>query len=396
MPGPGSYWIGEDEKKELMDVVESGYLFRYGDVNDPVFKHKVYSLEQEFAELLGAKHSLALTSGSAALTVALLALGIKPGDEVIVPAYTYVATFSAIIFSGATPILAEIDESLNLDPNDIETRITPKTKAILPVHMLGNPADLDVIKKIAQKHNLYIVEDACQATGASYKGKRLGTIGDIGAFSLNVFKTITAGDGGLIATNNSDLYTKAFALHDQGHTPNRLGVEVGERVILGMNYRMNELTGAVALAQLRKLDDILATLREKKQKLKKMISDVKGVKYRKLNDESGECATLLTVIFDSAEKAKNVANKLNNRTVSESGWHVYSNMEHVQNYLKENGLPHVKGSYPKTDDILSRSMNISIGVVDAGLGAGFGINIKSTDDEIEQVASLFKKACMDN
>ncbi len=393
MPGPGAYWINQDEKNELIDVIDSGYLFRYGDMNDPDFKHKVYSLEQEFANLMGVNHALGVTSGSAALITALLAAGLKPGDEVIVPAYTFVATYSAIIFLGGIPVLTEIDDSLNIDPNQIEEKITCKTKAIMPVHMLGNPADMDAIMAISEKHNLTVIEDACQATGACYKGKRLGTIGDIGTYSLNVFKTITSGDGGIVATNDENLYKRAFAIHDQGHTPNRMGVEVGKRVILGMNYRMNELTGAVALAQVRKLDDILKTLRTKKNTLKAMIADVSGFQFRKLNDPDGECATLCTVIFDSVEKAAEVAKSLNNTTVDQSGWHVYANMEHVNNYLKSAGLPNGKGAYPQTDDILSRSMNISIGVVDAGLGAGFGININSIDDEIEKKANEFRKAC---
>jgi len=393
MPGPGAYWINQEEKKELMDVIDSGYLFRYGDMNDPEFKHKVYSLEQEFSKLMEVNHALGVTSGSAALITALLAAGLKPGDEVIVPAYTFVATYSSIIFLGGIPVLSEIDDSLNIDPKQIEEKITSKTKAIMPVHMLGNPADMDAIIAIAEKHDLTVIEDACQATGASYHGKRLGTIGDIGAYSLNVFKTITAGDGGIVATNDENLYKRAFAIHDQGHTPNRMGVEVGKRVILGMNYRMNELTGAVALAQVRKLDNILKTLRTKKNTLKAMIADVGGFHFRKLNDPDGECATLCTLIFDSSEKAGQVAKSLNNTTVDQSGWHVYANMEHVNNYLKSAGLPYGKGAYPQTDDILSRSMNISIGVVDAGLGAGFGININSTENEIEQKAEEFREAC---
>ena len=233
------------------------------------------------------KHALATTSGSASLIVSLLALGIGPGDEVIVPAYTFVATYSSVIFTGAMPVLAEIDESLNLDPGGIEKRITSRTRAILPVHMLGNACDMEPILRIAKRHGLAVLEDACQALGGSYHGKRLGCIGEIGAFSLNVFKTITAGDGGSVVTDDEALYTRAFALHDQGHTPHRTGVQVGERSILGMNFRMNELTGAVALAQLRKLDGILATLRGKKAKFKERITGIPGTHFRKLNDPDG-------------------------------------------------------------------------------------------------------------
>jgi dTDP-4-amino-4,6-dideoxygalactose transaminase len=312
---------------------------------------------------------------------------------VIVSAYTFVASYSSIIFAGAVPVLAEIDESLNLDPGDVARRLTPRTKAIMPVHMLGNPCDMDPILDVARRHGLAVVEDACQAAGASYRGRRLGTLGRIGAFSLNIFKTITAGDGGAVVTDDAELYERAFAVHDQGHRPHRTGVEVGARSLLGLNFRMNELTGAVALAQLRKLDRLLATLREKKAKLKERLAGIPGVRFRKLPDPGGECATLCTVLFDDPERAARVAERLGTTTVDRSGWHVYANMEHVNRWLSERGRPHGKGAYPRTDDILSRAINLSVGVVDAGLGAAFGIDVRSTDEEIERAASEFRTAC---
>lgn len=394
MSGPGAYWIGKEEMDEVMEVMQAGYLFRYGNENDQKFLHKVSTLEKEFARYCGADYALATSSGTSALLVSLLALGLKPGDEVIVPAYTFVASYSACIFAGVVPVLAEIDESLSLDPDDLERRITSRTKAIMPVHMLGNPCNMDRIMAIAKKYDLWVLEDSCQATGASYKGEKVGTIGHMGTFSLNIFKTINSGDGGLVATNDQKRYETAFGVHDQGHKPHRFGVEVGTRSILGLNFRMNEITGAVGLAQLKKIDKIVATLREKRSKLKGLISEAKGFKFRLLNDpDGGDAATLCTVIFDTREKALNVSKALGSKTVDQSGWHVYANMEHVLKYLKEVGQPHTKGSYPRTDDILSRAMNISVGVVDGGLGAGWGININSTDAEIEAVAKQFVEAC---
>ena len=393
MAGPGSCWIGDEEIEEVMDVLKSKYLFRYGDLGDENFKHKVHTLEQEFARYCGVDYALVTSSGTGAILVSLLAMGIKPGDEVIVPAYTFVATYSSTIFAGAVPVLAEIDESLSLDPDNIEARITPKTKVIIPVHMLGNPCNMDAIMEIADRHGLMVLEDACQAGGGVYKGRKLGSIGRMGAFSLNIFKTITAGDGGVITTGEKDLYERAFAIHDQGHTPHRTGVQVGSRSILGLNFRVNELLGAVALAQLRKIDRIISTLKGKKKKFKELISDVDGFKFRTLNDPEGECGTLCTVIFDSAEKAARVSKALGTTTVDHSGWHVYANMEHINRYLQEVGQPHGKGAYPRTDDILSRSINLSIGVVDAGLGSAFGININSTDDDIKAAADKFREAC---
>jgi len=264
MPGPGSYFFGEEEKREVLDVLESGYMVRYGDEKDPNFKRKVATFEKEFSEFMGLKHSIALNSGTSAILIGLSALGIGPGDEVIVPGYTFIASISAIFYARAIPVLAEVDNSLTINPDDIEKKITSKTKAIIPVHMLGNPCDMDAIMKIAKKHNLAVVEDCCQAVGGVYKNKRLGTFGDMGAYSLNWYKIITTGDGGAIGTNDDKLYEKAFGLHDQGHRPLRFGLEVGNRGIIGLNFRINELTGAVALAQLRKLNKIISILQKNK------------------------------------------------------------------------------------------------------------------------------------
>lgn len=376
----------------MLDVMESGYLSRYGNPEDPRFKRKVLQLEEEFARFSGARHALALSSGTGALWTSLLALGIGPGDVVLVPGYTFVATYSAVIFAGATPVLCEIDESLNMDPQDLEHRITKRTKAIVPVHMLGNPADLAPILEVARRHDLLVLEDCCQALGASYRGRRVGTHGQMGAFSLNYFKTITAGDGGLLVTDDAELYRRAFALHDQGHSPARAGVEIGARSIMGMNLRINELTGAVALAQLRKLDAITSTLRTKKNRLKSRLEKTGTYRFRTLTDPEGECGTILTLIFDDVREARRVIDRLGTKSVAQSGWHVYSNMEHFIEKMAGVGEPAGKGTLPRTDDLLARSMNVSVGVVDAGLGAGFGITIDSSDEEIEAVAQQINAA----
>jgi dTDP-4-amino-4,6-dideoxygalactose transaminase len=392
MPGPGHYWIADEEREEVLDVLNAGYLSRYGDPDDPKFRRKVYMLEREFAAYSGVKHCVATSSGTGSLYIALKALGIGPGDEVIVPAYTFVASYTAVIFAGAAPVLSEIDQSLTLDPGDVENRITKNTRAIMPVHVLGNPADLDAICGVARKHGLYVVEDSCQAAGASYKGRKVGSIGEIGGFSLNFYKTITAGDGGLVITDDDDLYWRAFAIHDQGHTPNRTGLEIGTRSIIGFNFRINELTAAVALAQLRKLDRITARLKANKARVKQLLGDLPGVSFRKLNDREGECGTLLTLIFDSREKARAVATRLGTKTLDNSGWPVYFNMEQIQQYFHEQGRELGRGSYPATDDILERSVNVSVGVVDPGIGSAFGINIDSSDDEIEERAAELRGA----
>lgn len=402
--GPGSYVFGEEEKKELMDVIEGGYLFRYGTEGVDGFQHKVASFEKELEQKLGLKHAIATSSGTGALLCCLAALGIGAGDEVIVPGYTFIASISSIILSNAIPVLAEVDDSLTIDPIRIEELITERTKAIMPVHMLGNPCDMDRIMKLANKHNLYVIEDCCQAFGASYKGKPVGNFGDIAAYSLNVFKTITAGDGGAVVTNDDLLYERAFGFHDQGHKPSRMGVEVGNRSMIGMNMRMNELTGAVSLAQLRKLDNILSTLREKKARLKRHLVGLPKINFRTLNDEAGECATLLTLLFDTPALAENFCEQIGGKPIAYSGWHVYNNMEQVLNKVTGAAAncpydcpkysvqrEYHKHMLPQTDFNTGRAVNISVGVVDKGLGSGYGININSTLAEIDAVGERLRE-----
>lgn len=397
--GPGSYVFGAEEKKELMDVIEAGSLFRYGTPGVDGFQGKVATFENEMAELLGHKHVVATNAGTSSLLACLAALGIGMGDEVIVPGYTFIASISTIIMMNAIPVLAEIDDSLTIDPDKIEELITPRTKAIIPVHMLGNPCKMDKIMEIAKKHNLYVIEDCCQAVGASYKGKCCGTIGDMGAYSLNVFKTITTGDGGFVGCSDQDLYERAFGFHDQGHKPSRMGVEVGNRSIVGINMRMNELSGAVALAQTRKLPTILKTLREKKAMLKAQLQDLPGVGFRTVNDKAGECATLLTMLFETKEKAAAFCEKAGTSVIARSGWHVYNNMEQILDKktwtdahpFHQDERTYAKHMLPITDDILERAVNISVGVVDKGLGSGTGININSTEEEINAVAKNIRE-----
>jgi 8-amino-3,8-dideoxy-alpha-D-manno-octulosonate transaminase len=270
--------------------------------------------------------------------------------------------------------------------------------------MLGNPGHLNKIKEIARKNNLHLIEDCAQAMGATFKGKSVGRYGDIGAFSLNVYKTITAGDGGLLVTDNKELFNRAFAIHDQGHLPLRQGVEQGKRTILGLNFRMNELTAAVAAVQLKKLDFITAQLHKKKQKLKKLLLDVGDIEFRKILDEKGEVGTLLTFFMPDKESAQRLAEKIGCVTVAKSGWHVYSNMEHLLGKMTVNKVgcpftcPHYEGPeihyesgmLPNTDEILERAINISIGVQDPGIGSAYGITINSNEDHIRKVALNLK------
>ena len=408
MPGPGFYWIGEEEEQELVELIRARYLFRYGSEEDPAFKHRVITLEEQISRSFGVRHALAVSSGTAALITALSAAGIGPGDEVIVPGYTFIASISSIIMCNAVPILAEVDESLTLDPDDVERKITSHTKAILAVHMLGNPCDLDRIQSIAETHGLLLIEDAAQAFGGSYNGLRLGTFGALGTYSFNIFKTINAGDGGMVVSDSEELFTRAFSYHDQGHLPHRMGVEIGNRSIIGQNFRMTELSAAVLLAQFRKLDRILERLRALKTRFKERVRRIDGLEFRTLNDIAGDCGTILTVLLPDKKSADSVGKKLGTVTVAHSGWHVYNNMEHILGMKTANpknspllnqhykgNASYQKGMLPQTDGLLDRAINLSVGVVDGGLGAGFGINIDSTDDEVDQQAALFESAVRD-
>jgi dTDP-4-amino-4,6-dideoxygalactose transaminase len=391
MPGPGFYFFGHEERCEVEEVLQSGHLSRYGKEDDPDFKQKVFTLEAEFANKMGARHCVAVNSGTGALMASFVSAGLHPGDEVLVPGYTFIASMSSVIAVGGVPVLVDIDESLTMDPADAARKITPKTRFILPVHMLGNPCDMEPVMALAEKHNLTVVEDCCQALGASYRGRRVGNYGALGTFSLNNYKVINSGDGGLLITNDDELYQRAFAFHDQGHFPLRQGVEVGNRTLLGINMRMNELTGAFALAQLRKLDLILSTLRDKKGKFKQAIQagGIRNMTFRRINDPD-ECATLLTIQFADETLADKVARALNSNTIYYSGWHVYNNMEQFLAYqLADGSRPYQKNMLPQTDHILRCSINLSVGVVDPGLGADFGINALTPDEEIFRKADEF-------
>ena len=253
---PGGMEVGQEEIEALTRVIESKNVFRYYGVGDG--PDEVLSFEREFAEHMGSKHALCVNAGSSALICALIGAGIGEGDEVIVPAYTWNATPNAVLASRALPVLAEVDESLTLDPVDVERRITPRTRAILPVHMRGAPAAMDELMAIAKQHDLVLIEDVCQAAGATYRGRRLGTFGDAGAFSLQFNKIITTGEGGVMITDRDDLLDLALDVHDCANSVRR---GVGLPKFAGYNFRASELTGAMARVQLGRLDGLLERMR---------------------------------------------------------------------------------------------------------------------------------------
>ncbi|MER8012037.1 DegT/DnrJ/EryC1/StrS family aminotransferase [Streptomyces sp. NPDC094149] len=393
----------------MLSVIRERELsrYRFDDHDGSALPSKVLCFEKEFSTLTGARHCVGMNSCTSALYAGLLAAGVGPGDEVIVPGYTFIASIAAVVHTGAEPVLAEIDESLLLDPADVAAKITSRTKAVIAVHMLGAPCDLDALDALTREHGLLLVEDCAQAGGGTYRGRHLGTVGGFGAFSLNVFKTFTAGDGGVLITDDDDLYETAFALHDHGAAPLRMGVTDGPP-LFGLNLRMHELTGAFALAQVRKLPDTLRTLRANRDKFADAIGDLPGVTRRRLHDPDGECATVLAYTFASAAMAGEVAARLGTITLSQSGKHNYSNMPQLRPDLlvsteSRTRRPHQAvlrrsyppGSLPRTDDLLSRSLALSVGVVDSYLGSGVGIDATAEDDTIEAAALLFRTTVQD-
>ncbi|MDU9048665.1 MAG: DegT/DnrJ/EryC1/StrS family aminotransferase [Candidatus Electrothrix sp. Rat3] len=333
---PGFEVFGEEEKQQALEVFDTGVLFRYEFGEQRKGVYKVREFEQAFAKYTGAAHAQAVTSGTAALKVALTALGIGIGDEVITQGFTFVATWEAILDVGAVPVFTEVDQTLNMDPTDLEKKITSKTRAIIPVHMLGAPARMKEIKEIADKYGIHILEDTAQATGARLNGQHLGTFGHFGTFSFDSVKTMTTGEGGMVITNDEELWRNCSEYHDHGHdhavNPGGRGGE-GRRFI-GFNYRMMELQGAIGLAQLAKLDSMIASQQKNKAILKEAASKIAGVSFRYILDEAGDSATFFAFMLPDKEQAAKVNqvlrdNKAGAINFGENSWHFYPSWEHL-------------------------------------------------------------------
>ena len=272
---PGFELFGDAERKEVNDVLDSGVLMRYGFDGMRQGHWKAKELEHAIQSRFDVKHAQLLSSGTAAVSLALASAGVGAGDEVIMPCFTFVASFEAILMLGATPILVDIDDTLTLDIEAVKSAVTPKTKAIMCVHMCGSMGDLDALKQICDAHNLFLIEDACQAIGGTYKGKALGAIGDLGCFSFDYVKTVTCGEGGVVITNNKEFYTHSDQFSDHGHDHQGSDRGAETHPILGYNFRISELNAAVGVAQFSRLDEFLAI-----QKKHYTIIRDRVVKYR--------------------------------------------------------------------------------------------------------------------
>ena len=388
--------LGVEEEQAVLKVLRSGDLCRYGPEESTVT-----AFERAISEKFGVKHALATNGGTASLIVALYAAGVGLGDEVIISGYTWIATPSAVVVANAVPIIAEIDESLSIDPDDIEAKITPRTKAIIPVHMLGMPSDMPRIKALAEKHNLVVIEDCAQAMGGSVNGKRVGTYGDIGCFSMQQSKILITGEGGVVITDDEDLYDRARMTHDAG---NLWGIsKQSEAAFPGMNFRMDEIRGAVASVQLTRLDDFLENTRIRNAKLREAIADVDGIEMRKLHDESGDCNLSVAFFLPTPDFAVKFGEAMGRYgapggpmyTHGNGDRHVYSNWHYIleKKTYHPNGLPYSHPAYegkihysdrmcPRTLDYLSRAIRV-------------GIQPDTTDEQIDKTANAIRMAARD-
>jgi 8-amino-3,8-dideoxy-alpha-D-manno-octulosonate transaminase len=358
---PGGMEIASEEIEAATRVLSSKNVFRYYGVGEG--PHEVETFEREFAGHMGAKHALCVNAGSSALICGLIGAGVGPGDEVIVPAYTWNATPNAVIASGATPVLAEVDDSLTLDPDDVARRIGPKTKAILPVHMRGAPANMTALTVLAREHGLVLVEDVCQAAGASFEGRRLGTFGDAGAFSLQFNKIITTGEGGVMITSRDDLYDLAIDVHDCAGSVRR---GTGLPRFAGWNFRASELQGAVARVQLTRLDGLLERMRANQRRLAERVEGLPGLTLRRPNDDGGDAGICLVAFAGSAALATEAVEALKAEGVlamriydpTFPDLHIYPYWAPVLAYLQDKGAP--APDCPRTLDLLERTIHVDL------------------------------------
>ncbi len=379
LPGyPGGLLIGKEEKAAVMEVLDSQSLFRhYG----PKPLGRVLQFERAFARAMGARHAVAVTSGTAALITALSALGVGPGDEVVVPTYTWVATINSVVSVGAVPVFVDIDASLTMDPSAVEAALTPRAKVLLPVHMRGAGANMAPLLELARRHGLRILEDAAQAVGGRYRGRRLGTLGTIGAYSLQYHKVITTGEGGMVVTDDPVLFERAVRYHDQGSV--RMEeldetIPAGNPLMIGVNYRMGEITGAIGLVQLGRMDWIIDRMRAHKAAILDGLTGASGITVRPLPDPEGDTGATLMFFLPTAERARTFSVALNaegvrNSIAWDSGQHVYHHFDQIieRRMFAERHCswecPYYKGQarlekgmFPRTDDLLRRAIHMDL------------------------------------
>ncbi|HMX76580.1 MAG TPA: DegT/DnrJ/EryC1/StrS family aminotransferase [Chitinophagaceae bacterium] len=376
---PGYELWSDKERKEVNDVLNTGILMRYGfdGPRQGIWKSK--ELESAICNTFGCKYAQLTSSGTAALSTAMSALGIGYGDEVITPAFTFVASFEAILSVGAVPVLVDVDETLTLNPEAVRSAITPKTKAIMPVHMCGSMADMDALLNICKEHQLLLLEDACQSIGASYKGKHLGTIGHAGTFSFDFVKTMTCAEGGVVMTNDENVFTNSDGFTDHGH--DHKGADRGADLhpFIGYNYRISELHAAVGLAQIKRLPEFLATQKKNHAQLKNILSQVAEVSFRKIPDPAGDSCTFLSWFLPTEAQTMAVVSEMKTQGILagnfywyDNNWHYIRKWDHLKNAITLNALHpdlkaqvihHANKDFSASDAVMSRCISTSISLL---------------------------------
>jgi 8-amino-3,8-dideoxy-alpha-D-manno-octulosonate transaminase len=391
----GPQYYDERERQEVLDVLQRRQPFRwYGPGRSP--PAKVTAFEKELAARMRTRFALAVTSGTAALSTALAALQIGPGDEVILPAWTWHSCYSAVILAGALPVFAEIDESFNLDPADLESKITPQTRVIMAVHLQGNPCDMDPILAVARRHRLRVLEDCAQSMGASYKGRPVGSLGDVGIYSMQIYKTITAGEGGALVTNDPVLFERASRFHDLGMFRSPHAQWTGQTRLQGFagsQFRMNEFTGGVLLAQLRKLDRIVDALRGHARKVRAGLRGLPDLRPRHLPDPEGELGSAVFLGFaDKRQRERFLAAMAaeNVPAAPPSG----SVLLPVQTYVEQKitvhpAWPSFQGERGKAIRYGAKCCPRTISILDRF--AGITLDPKFTDRDVEDIVTAVRK-----
>ncbi|WP_135546713.1 DegT/DnrJ/EryC1/StrS family aminotransferase [Paenibacillus cymbidii] len=371
--------FGQQEKELVLGVLEKKRVFRYYGKDKE--QSEAYRLEQLYRERTGAKYALAVNAGTSALVAALIGAGIGPGDEVIVPAYTYIATAAAVLIARAVPVIVEVDDSLTIDPQAFEDAITPHTKAVIPVHMRGVPCRMDAIMEVASRHGLLVIEDVAQANGGSYRGQALGSFGLAGCFSFQQYKLITAGEGGMIVTSDEKLYERANIYHDSAFVYWDMNEENREPTFPGENYRLSEINAALALAQSQRINTIVARLQSIKSAISQGIADLPDIRLQTIPDPQGDVSYSLVFYLPTVEMSQRFSRKLSdegipNGTINNNGFadrHIYKNWTYVMEKrgASERDTPWNCESYkgnvqyspdmcPKTLDWLGRAIAIGL------------------------------------
>ncbi len=376
---PGFELFGEEERKEVNEVLETGILMRYGFDGPRKGIWKAKELEKAITGVFGCTYAQLTSSGTSALTTAMAALGIGAGDEVIMPSFTFVASFEAVLSVGAIPVLVDIDETLTLAPDAVRAAITSKTKCVMPVHMCGSMADLDALKQICSEHSLILLEDACQSIGASYKGRMLGTIGDAGTFSFDFVKTITCAEGGVVMTNSEDVYIKSDGYTDHGH--DHAGVDRGADLhpFIGYNYRISELHAAVGLAQIRKLSVFLGIQKKNNLLLRSYLEQIPEVSFRKIPEGGEDSYSFLSWFLPSESLTRAFVEEMKAQGILAgnfywfiNNWHYISKWDHLKQAKtlhalsaeqKQALLQLDQASFPASDAIMSRCISTAISLV---------------------------------